>query len=96
MTTSILQIKAALGLAALCFVQQSDKDNKDVMTPWVAHWDNDKRIRVVMHNDVLAVAKADPNAPVLIFKSEVVAAHDEVAAYTRVVISTPRNIVATF
>lgn len=101
MTQSILQIKASIGVDTLVFLQQPSSENKEVMTDWVAHWDDTNRIRVVMHNDVLAVAKADPTAPKFLLKKEAVAAHksatgDLVAEYTRFVIITPRNIVATF
>lgn len=101
MTYTISQLKSQIGLETLCFVQQPDATNPNELTKWVAHWDDNKRIRVVMHDDVLAVAKADPTAPVFLLKKEIVLAHkgktgDDIAEYTRFVIVTPRNIVATF
>lgn len=94
-------IKLATGQNSLIFVRQMEQDNKDVPTPWVAHWDDATRTRIVMHENVLATAKADPTAPVFLLKKDTVAAHkgktgEDVKEYTMYVVVTPRNIEATF
>lgn len=101
MTLNIAGIKAATGQANLVFVRQFEQDSTGVPTPWVAHWDDTTRTRIVMHENVLALAKADPTAPKFLLKRDVKAAHksptgEDIAEYTMYVVVTPRNIEATF
>lgn len=101
MTLNIAGIKIATGQTNLVFVRQMEQDNKEVPTPWVAHWDDTTRTRIVMHENVLQIAKADPTAPKFLLKKEVKLAHksatgDDVKEYTMYVVVTPMNIEATF
>lgn len=82
----------------------------DEKAPWLSHWDNTNRVRVTMHEDVLARLKADPNANGLALKSykaldgkmlpyEIVESHVSNGAnidrYIRYVVITPANIEAS-
>lgn len=98
---NINDIKTQIGLSHLLLVRQMDQVNPTVKTEWLSHWDNDKRVRVTMHQDVLARIQADPTKPGLGLKKELVLAHNRadgsaVADYTRYVVITPANIEATF
>ena len=91
------QIAAENGITLphLVLVQQFEEDGK-TPAPWVSHWDNTKRIRVTMHQDVFNQIKADPTKAGLALKKEVVPATADRAEYTRYVVITPQNIVGTF
>ena len=86
--------KAGINLPTLMLVRQ--KDAAGVSQPWLSHWDNDKRVRITLHEDTAKAVQADPNLDKLAFKSEVVAAHENVAEYTRFVIITPTSVEITF
>lgn len=94
---NINQIKAYIGEESLTLVRQKDLNGTD--TPWVSSWNNKKRVRVTMHDDVLKVAK-DPSFNKLAVKEELVPAKPAQgdkparAAYTRYVVITPANIEA--
>jgi hypothetical protein len=60
--------------------------------PWVSHWEDSKRIRVAMHDDVLTALKADKELSTLAFKSEVVHPDIETAKYIRYILFIPRHI----
>lgn len=64
--------------------------------PWLSHWDNDKRVRITMHDDVANKIANDLNFEGLAFKKEVVAKTDERAEYTRFVVIVPTSVVMTF
>lgn len=97
---NIQQIKAAIAanmgisLPNLTMVRQFNEAKEP--QPWVSHWDNDHRVRITMHEDVLKQVQANLDKPGLAFKKEVVEATQTRAAYTRFVIITPANIEATF
>lgn len=100
---TIQQIKDAIGIATLMLVRQLEPipegapiDFKPVPTQWVSHWDNEKRIRVTMHEDVLKVLKANPSKNDLAIKKQEVLASDTREAYTRYVVIVPANVEATF
>lgn len=72
-------------------------DDNKVPTEWVGYWDNDKRIRIVMHQDLMAKLVADSKLEGLALKREVVNPADtNKASYTRYVVITPNSIVASF
>ena len=75
---------------------RQDLDEKDQPTDWVSYWENETRTRISMHKDVFAKLQADRNMEGLAYKFEVVPATPERAAYTRVIVITPANILATF
>lgn len=97
---NIEQVKAAIAastgkpLPTLLMVRQTTEDGAS--TPWVSHWDNENRIRVTMHEDVLKKIKADPAKVGYAFKRQDVPANDERAGYTRFVVIEPTNVEATF
>lgn len=97
---NIAQVKTAIAASAgitlpnLVMVRQLTEDKQP--TEWVSHWDNDHRVRVSMHQNVMEQIKLNPEKPGLAFKKEIVAANGERAAYTRFVVITPTNIEATF
>lgn len=68
-----------------------------VVTPWLSHWDNNARIRVVLHQDVMATIKANPSVNTLALKDEEVKPADmSKQSYSRYVIITPNNIELSF
>lgn len=103
---TIAQVKAEIAsksktvVATLNMVRQLDKENKP--SEWLQHWDNDTRIRIVMHQDVFEQIKANRDFEGLAVKPAIqVDAHTdekgkEVAAYTKYFVITPKNIEATF
>lgn len=92
---NINEIKTQLGFQSLSLVRQFDANK--VEQPWVSHWDNDRRIRLAMHNEVLAKITADKSFAGLALKKEVVQPKDATKpTYTRYVVITPTNIVANF
>ena len=93
------QISAKTGtpIVALNMVRQFEDDAKTVSTPWLSHWDNDARIRVTMHEDVLNLLKTDADSNGLALKYEEVQPADESKSpYKRFVIITPKHIEASF
>ena len=96
---NIQQIKAEISAKSgvqfpnLSMVRQFDEQG--VKQPWLSHWDNDNRIRVVMHEEVFEDIKSNPAKADLALKKEVVEATDDRAAYTRFVVITPKNIEGT-
>lgn len=93
---TIEDIKTKTRQAHLLMVRQMDQIEPTKPTEWLSHWDNEERIRVTMHQDVMKTIKADPKRADLALKTEVVAAHDGVADYVRYIVITPRSIEATF
>lgn len=102
---NIAEVKAAISakvscvIGTLALVRQFDADptdaTKKVSTPWVSHWDNDHRVRVTMHEDIMAALKANPIKADLALKYELVSPSDK-APYHRFVVITPKDIEATF
>jgi hypothetical protein len=94
---TIQEIKQVANInGTLALVRQFSNDDAKTPQPWVSHWDNDKRVRVTMHDDVLAKLKTDATFAGLAVKKEDVPAKGERAAYVRFVVITPKNIEATF
>jgi len=90
------QIAAKAGIALPTLMLSRQKDESGTEQPWLSHWDNDKRVRITMHDDVANKIKATPDFDGLAFKEEVVPANAERAAYTRFVVITPTSVVMTF
>jgi hypothetical protein len=67
-----------------------------VKVDWVSAWFNDQRVRVSMHESIMNALKADLTKSDLAIKKELIAAHGETAPYTRYIVITPKNVVATF
>lgn len=91
------ELAAKLGFAIpnLQMVRQFEQD-ETTPAPWLSHWDNDHRVRVVMHEDVFKQIVADQNFNTLALKYEEIPATTERESYKRFVVITPRNIEATF
>lgn len=53
----ILQIKDKLAIPSLQLVTAKDADGNP--TSWMRHWDNDRRIAVSIHKDLVGEIKAD-------------------------------------
>ena len=62
------QIKEKLGLTALELNTATDKD--DNPTDWMRHWDNDNRVAVSIHKELVSILKADSNITSLGLQSE--------------------------
>ena len=93
---------AGKSLPKLTMVTQFEDKEKTKPTKYVSHWDNANRIRVVMHEDIMELIKADVNYNGLGYKeietiTPVTAEGVEgKEPYTRIIIITPRNIRASF
>lgn len=66
---NILQIKDKLAISALQLV--TARDINDVPTSWMRHWDNDRRIAVSIHKDLVGELKADKEISSLGLQKEV-------------------------
>jgi hypothetical protein len=95
---AVANITGTLALVRQFAQQPSDApaDAAPIPTEWVSHWDNEKRVRVTMHQDVMATIKSNPSFAGLALKTELVPQVGERLAYTRHVVITPNNIEATF
>ena len=104
---NIVEIKAAISakvgftLGTLSMVRQFDETvaadgtTSKSPSPWVSHWDNDHRVRVTMHEDIMQQLKDNPTKADLAFKHELVAPAGK-QPYNRFVVITPKDVVATF
>lgn len=96
---NITQLKADINakhgtkLTSLNMVRQFDETGK-LKQPWLSHWDNDNRVRITMHEDVLKQVQENPSMEGLAAKVEIVPETPERASYTRLVVITPKNIEA--
>lgn len=96
-----ISTKLSVTIGTLSMVRQFDEttnpDGTIVKTPseWVSHWDNDHRVRITMHEDIMNQLKANGAKSDLAFKYELVQPADK-AAYHRFVVITPRDVEATF
>ena len=89
-----LAIASATGINLPTLMLSRQLDVNQQPQPWLSHWDNEKRVRIVMHEDV---AKAiTPELDTLAYKMEKVAAHENVLEYTRVVVIIPSSVEMTF
>lgn len=91
---NIQQIKAAIGQPVLNMARQLDING--VEQPWISHWDNTNRVRVTMHDEVFNKIKENRDFDQLALKTEVVQATEERAEYTRHIVITPKQLLATF
>lgn len=55
----ILQIKEKLGIPSLQLVTAETKEGEK--TEWMRHWDNDRRIAVSIHKDLVTQIKENPS-----------------------------------
>lgn len=56
---TLAQIKEKLGIDQLALNTAQDKDENP--TDWMRHWDNDNRVAVSIHKELVAELKADAN-----------------------------------
>lgn len=68
----------------------------EVKSPWLSHWENTKRVRVVLHENVLKTIKSDPTINTLSFKKAEETAKSSGLPFTRYTIITPANIEASW
>lgn len=65
---NLTQIKDKLNLSTLELNTATDANNKP--TEWMRHWDNDNRVAVSIHKELVAELKADKNITSLGLQSE--------------------------
>lgn len=65
---TLTQIKAQLHIVSLDLSRTLDKEKKP--TEWLRYWNNELRIAVVIHQDVVGKIKADPAINTLALKYE--------------------------
>ena len=70
---------------------QDIQDGNAIENPWLYHWNNEKRVRVTMHEDVYNLIKQGTNR--LAFKVKQVAAKATGEVYTHYTLITPTAIV---
>lgn len=92
---SLIAESMKISLPVLGFVRQMEQD-KTTPTKWLSHWDNENRVRISAHEDIVNKLKAEPTAAILAFKKEEVPADGDRKAYTRFVLITPQSVEATF
>ena len=63
------QIKSKLQLSTLELNTANDKDNKP--TDWMRHWDNENRIAVSIHKELVEALKKDKTITSLGLQSEI-------------------------
>ncbi len=56
---TLAQLKEKLGISQLELNTSEDKDGN--ATDWMRHWDNDNRVAVSIHKELVAELKADAN-----------------------------------
>lgn len=96
---NVIDSKLGILLSTLSMVRQYDQDpldaTKKVASEWVSHWDNDNRIRITMHQDIMDAIKVNPTKADLAYKYELVNPVDK-SPYHRFVVITPKDVEATF
>ena len=55
---NLTQIKSSMGYDALNLVKATTEEGE--ATEWFKHWDNDKRIAVSLHQDLVAELQSNP------------------------------------
>ncbi|NCO74338.1 MAG: hypothetical protein GW856_03635 [Cyanobacteria bacterium] len=65
---TLAQIKEQVGVAQLELNTANDKDGKP--TDWMRHWDNDNRVAVSIHKELVSELKADANISSLGLQTE--------------------------
>jgi len=56
---TLAQVKEQLGIKSLELNTAEDKDGN--ATPWMRHWDNDNRVAVSIHKELVEELQADAN-----------------------------------
>lgn len=87
---TIDEIKSQLGLVSLLMIRQFDEEGNK--TEWVSHWDNDRRIRVSMHQSVMEAIKVDRSIDTLDINSAKVIAKKSGKEYTRYVVVIDKHL----
>lgn len=84
---NLTEIKEKLGISQLELNTAKDADNN--ATDWMRHWDNDNRVAVSIHKDLVGELKADANIAALGLQKET--REGEKGSYTayRIVKYTP-------
>lgn len=65
----LAEIKEKLEIASLQLNTALDKDENP--TEWMRHWDNDRRIAISIHKELIAELQADPKIDTLGLKEEI-------------------------
>lgn len=65
---NLSEIKSKLQIETLSLNTAMDKDNNP--TEWMRHWDNENRVAVSMHKELVSELKADPEINSLGLQSE--------------------------
>lgn len=102
---NIAEIKSKISLMSGVAINSIDlvrgsieKDGKTESTPWLRHWDNDNRLAIILHEDVLKAVQA--SATNLIVKYQYVETDKQgnplpKGAYGQYTICTATSIEAT-
>lgn len=87
---TLAQIKEKVGIVALELNTATDADNKP--TDWMRHWDNDNRVAVSIHKELVEELRGDANISSLGLQTET--REGEQGKYTahRIVKYTPAEI----
>ena len=67
--------------------QTEEVAGEKVETDWVQYWNNEHRVRVIMHREVLEAITSDSTRGDLGHKLELMKAEGDRKAYTRVIVS---------
>ena len=66
---NIVEIKSELGVKELNLNTAENKDG--TKSDWMRHWDNDKRMAVSIHKELLAEIQSNGNISDLVLQSEI-------------------------
>ena len=91
---TVMSHKTGTQVTTLDFSRQ--KNEKDEPTEWLQTWDNDNRVRLVAHQDVIEKIKQDRNYSGLAVKYEEIPQDGERKPYRQFVLITPTSIEASF
>ena len=104
---NIQEVKAFIGAkAGICIptlMLVGSKDEAGVVdNTWPSHWDNESRVKIVMHTEVLTKIQADPTFNGLAVKPmEVIPERPQTdpagfrASYRKFMVITPTDVIAT-
>jgi hypothetical protein len=71
-------------------------DSNDAPTSWLTYWDNDNRVRVVMHDDVAAKIKSNPAFDQLALKPMEEVTPEGKKPYKLFIVIVPQNVDLSF
>lgn len=91
-----LSNKIGKSIPTLAMVRQLSQDEIPVPTEWLSHWDNDKRVRIAMHQDVFNILKVNQTLDTLAYKTSLKPKTDTAEAYTIFTVIIPAHIEGTF